>query len=335
VPDGFEGHFTPAELDQEIFPASHDKQGNRQPQFFHFRYRQLAPFAVATRAMLQNTLFDNAADPVDRRSVAETLSSGFSQLLPIGANNLADVTTGLMPPALSTGTQLAFDRDTFHGNRRIATAYGDERATPLSEAASDVWNTIGPGAFSANLESRPSQAEFALRDLGSGFAGTYMGASQIPAQLAGEEPTNLQNMPILGGLANRWVKNSMGGIAQDAETNTTTESADQILRQAGIRWRPAPAAPAVSNIPLTRSEYGAMQKKINETTDIVIHQIAALPEWQAATPTDKKAIMEYWVGKNREKIEQEFAASTIPQDEMRRRLQREIDAGHLTSAGRR
>jgi hypothetical protein len=78
-----------------------------------------------------------------------------------------------------------------------------------------------------------------------------------------------------------------------------------------------------------------MQTQINQTTDEVIHSIAAMPDWQAATTADKKAIMQYWIDKNRQKIEHDFVVSTVPQDEMVRRLQREIDAGHLTSTGRR
>jgi hypothetical protein len=327
IPDSAKAGVPQHILDQPLWPAFQDKQGNRTPQFFHFRYRQLAPIAAATRAALQSTLYKDNLETQDRRSLLDQAISQVGQLSPLSATNPQDFYSSIMPPVASTMMQLSNDRDTFHGNRRIATQYGDERASPLSHAISDVLEPIGAPY------SRPSQIEFATRDIGSGVAAAYHGASEIPEQMRGELPLTPQNQPIIGGLRGRWVKNTIGGEAQDAEANTITPSADAALRAYKIRWRPEPESPAIKNIPLLRGEYAAYQNDINQATDIAIQEMIRDPDWQTLPTADK----EMWLKKNvdlyrRMVTRQHFAA--LP-DDAEERLQREIDAGHLTTTGRK
>lgn len=307
-----------------------DKQGNRNPQFFQLRYRQLAPVAMATRELLQRTIYNdpNMSDQ-DRRSIFDVLESAASQELPINFGSTADAFMAPLPPGISTGAQLAINQDTFRGGKRIQSQFADERASPLSHALSSASQSV-----LGDYGGTPAQWEFGTRDIGSGFAGAYHGLSEMvagdPTKQSGGSPyLPEQSTPVAGGLYGRFVKGSIGGGADIAEANTITPSATAILRQNGVRWRPAPASPQVANVPLTRVEYGEMQKNINRATDEAIHRYAADPRWQALPTKDKEDTISSYVSDVREREELAFTRQ-IPKDERDRRIQREIDAGHIT-----
>jgi hypothetical protein len=154
---------------------------------------------------------------------------------------------------MGTIAQLGFDQDTFRG-RRIKSKQADERASPLSKALAD---RTGMGT--------PAQWEFATRDIGTGYAGMVHGLSDIVAGTERTRKTSPQERPLTGGLYGRVVKGSIGGVAERetdqggnwlSQSQLVTPSAERILTEQGVKWRPTPASPEIDGVPLTRSEYG-------------------------------------------------------------------------------
>lgn len=310
-----------------------DQQGNRHPQFAVMRARQMAPLAIATRELLQRTLYNNPnMTDADRRSLMEMILSGWEQISPVSAGSAQDAMVGITPPGVQTGLQLAFDTDTFR-QRRIQSQYASDRASPLSHAISSaVSNATGSDYLT------PARAEFITRDIGSGYAGLWHGASELvggnPNVTTGG-PALTSETPGLGGLYSRFVKGSIGGQAEMAQQHPITDSAHQILRQNGITdWTPQDSPPAIKNVPLTRLEYAEYQRQINQSVDEIIHELGNYPDWVALPPADKKATLQSELSRARERIGQQFL-ERIPEDEIGRRLQREIDAGRLPAVRRR
>jgi hypothetical protein len=302
--------------------APTDEQGNRHPQFIHFRYRELAPVAMLTREVLQRWFYDKAGDD-DRRNALELGLSGLGQMSPVSASDPADLASSFLPPVLSTVLQASpsVDRDFFR-RARIRSQYADERASPLSHWISDASGM------------RPSVAEFASRDIGTGYAGMLHGASEL---LAGDpnKPKSQQDIPIVGGLYGRVVKGSIGEGANRAREETVTPSAEKILKDAQISWRPQAADPEIGHIPLTRSEYAEYQKRLNRVTDETIQRLARRADWSKMSPSDKQSMIEYNLNTQRDAVRTQII-TMIPTNEIKSRLANERAKGRLpATAGSR
>lgn len=267
-------------------PAPVDAQGNRHPQKFVFPYRSLAPFGILTREFMKRTITDRNMSDEDRRSMVDLMIGSAEQLSPIGVGSVQEITSNLVPPGVSTALQLGFDRDTFRGTR-IVSKYADERASPMSKALAERFG------------GHASQWEFGTRDLGSGYAGMIHGASEIVAGTDRTQKTSPQDRPLTGGLYGRWISGAIGGQAQEAtsagglltQSALVTPSAENILKSNKIAWRPGPVDPEIYNVPLTRAEYGELQKDVNRRTDEAIQRIVANPRWQALPPAQKEQIL--------------------------------------------
>jgi hypothetical protein len=296
-----------------VGPAPIDAQGNRHPQFFHFRYRQFAPIAILTREVMQRWFYDGASDE-DRRGALEMGLSALGQMSPVSASDPLDLATSLTPLGVQTGLQLGFDYDAFRG-KRIKSAYADERASPLSQGLAERFG------------GRASQWEFGTRDIGTGYAGMLHGASEILFGERKDRPSP-QNIPGAGGLIGRVVKGSIGEEAERARQTTVTPSAEKILSAEKITWRPAEVAPEIEDVPLLRSEYAAYQREVNQVTDQVIQELGRDPKWRALSKADKQAILEREVNKERVTVRKNVLID-IPKSERDARLRKLEAEGKL------
>lgn len=279
-----------------------DEQGNRRPQYLHWRYRELAPLAIATRELLQRTVYSGKNSDANRRSILDAATGMVNAVSPIQVGSWEQAATGVVPPVIGTTTQAAFDRDTFRG-RRINSKFADERATPLSKAMADAFHI------------RPSTAEFVSRDLLTGVAGAYHGASEL---LAGQTKNTPQGAPIVGGLYGRFVKGDIGEGANQAEAHVLTDSARKILEDGKVSWRPAASDPQIDDLNLTRSEYADYQKGLNEATDKAIHLVRDKPGWDSWSPARREEVLQDNVNFSRDNARSRFLV-TIPREERARR----------------
>ncbi len=317
---------------RDVVPPQADAQGNEHPQFMHIRFRQFAPIAIATRAMLQGTLYRDSNLPArDREQIAQDILTGskdvfiksLQQMSPTSASDPGDLATALTPLGVSTAVQLyAGDEgwDFFRG-KRINSTYADERASPLSKALAE------------NVGGKPSSWEFGTRDIGTGYAGMLHGASEM---IAGDKdkPSTPQDIPVVGGLLGRFQKGSIGQGAEDARDAVITPSAEKILKSNGITWRPAAASPEINDVPLTRTEYAEYQRRLNREIDEAIQDFGTNPDWVKSDATFKRERLEKEIDRRREFIRKQFWAD-IPKDVRDERLQKQVDAGKATLRSRR
>jgi biotin carboxyl carrier protein len=302
-----------------------DEQGNERPNYFHFRYRQLAPVAQMTRRILQDWVpeWRDERPAQEQRAWHEELLAGAAAMSPVAASDETDLITSLTPLGVQTGIQLAMDWDSYRG-KRIKSAYADERSSPLSKGLSAL-------SQDTPLEGTAAQWEFGTRDVGTGYAGMLHGASEILAG-RGTKSNTPQEIPVAGGLLSRFVKSSIGGNAETARENTLTESSEKLLRQHGITWRPSPADPEIKNVPLLRGEYTTYQRAMNKATDIGIRKAVENPRFVLGSPADKRVILDRIIAAERDKERNRFFA-TIPAEEKRERLRKLREEGKLATVG--
>jgi hypothetical protein len=310
-------------LPESSHPAIMDENGNRHPQFVHIRYRQLAPLAVLTREFMQRGLgLDSKRPLAERRSMFDAFMGADSQLLPVSANNQADSFLSLTPPVLDTGIQSSMNRDTFR-DRAIVSKSADERASPLAQLLAQ---RLGFG----DDQKHPSWWEFVTRSLGSGYAGTWHGASEAlyPPQAPFERAPSPQNEPIRGGLYGRIVKGTTGDRVERARDQVISPEAASILESQGVKWRPAPVSSEIDNIPLTQAEYQHYQDLVNKQTEDMIHTYSQIPKFQGHPALLKEQLYQSELD-NRKSLAAAIVLSDIPKDERRRRYDREAAKGHV------
>lgn len=276
-----------------------DAQGNRRPQYVLIRLREFAPLAVVTREAAARALGDSP------RAWGDLIGGSLSSLSPIQGNNPADMLSSLTPLGVSTGLQVATNRDYFR-NRDIATQRNDEQASALSKGIAAVTG------------SRPSQVEFAARDLGGGVAGLPLAASDL---LTGNAKVDQRpgSLPGVGGLYGRFVRDIGGGQLEQARSNTLSDAGQKILKDAGVQYRPGPVQSDIRNIPLNRDEETVYQQLANRYTDQAIQELARLPEWRSMGVGTREQLVQISVNGARTRAAAEVLGK-IPQNQLDERL---------------
>ena len=284
-----------------------DDKGNRVPQYFHFRYRQLAPIAALTREMLQRTWYrEQLPAENEQRGWGEVAGSAASMVSPVPVDDPAEFAVGLVPPVLGTGIQAAIDRDLFRG-KRITSEFADDRASPLSKAIYERMNK--PDWM------RPSMVEFITRDAAGGYANFWHGVAN---KLDGRKTPGVAGVPVVGPFAGRFVKGGGGGKSQIAREHLLTPSAEQILKDHNVSWRPSPVDYKIGDVPLTLSEYGDYQREVNIAVDKTIQETSRKAEFLVKSPGEKKEMVERYVGLAKDSVRNKFLAR-IPQAERAKR----------------
>ena len=289
-----------------------DEDGNRHPQYVHIRYRQLAPLAVLTREILQKSLnLDNKRPPeATRREWYDAAMGGLSNVSPVQVNNPQDAWLSVIPPGISTGAQLAFNRDTFR-NRDIVTKAADERASPLSKMLA--------ARYGFNEEtSRPAFWDFLTRDVGAGYAGMWHGASEIA--YPGKKAPSPQNAPMTGGLYGRVVKGTQGQFVEEARDNVQNDKVLDFLHRHNIDWRPAPKTAEIRGVKLNQDEYARYQREMNTAMMKVITRLDNDPKWAGFPKDIRKDILTNLIETEQENARDRLLPQLMTKAEYARRL---------------
>jgi hypothetical protein len=290
-----------------------DEKGNRVPQYYHFRYRQLAPIAALTREMLQRTWFrEQLPAENEQRSLPEMLGSAASMVSPVPVDDPAEFAVGLVPPIVGTGIQATMDRDLFRG-KRITSEFADDRASPLSKAA---WE-----AMDKPKGMRPSMIEFISRDAAGGYANFWHGVANM---LDGRKTPGVAGVPVVGPFAGRFIKGGGGGKSQIAREHLLTPSAEELLKKHNVSWSPSPVDYKIGDVPLTLSEYGDYQRAVNIAVDKAIQETARKADFLVKSPGEKTEMIERSVGFAKDAVRIKFL-SQIPTAERAKRRKLEDD----------
>lgn len=308
-----------------------DDRGNRHPQYIHIRYRQFAPIAIMAREFLQGTIFRDpnsdmakgfsdalltgSNDPLSAATGALGVGAqALGAVSPVQARDAGGAITNMLPPLVGTAVQSYFDQDTFR-NRKIVSQAADENASPLSQMLAENFG-------GDETRRHASWWEWATRDVLTGQAGMWHGASQIAAGDETKRYSPMQDAPVTGGITSRVQKGGIGQLADNAREDILTPSAEKILVDNKILWRPSPAEQEISNIPLTRREYAEYQKEVNRVTDEVIQKVSRQPGWNTYSADDKQKRIEANLNAQREGVRGKIL-QTIPETERQRRLRAE------------
>jgi len=289
-----------------------DAQGNRKPLYAVVKLREWAPFAAAAREATARVMGDDTRTWQD---VASSIGAGLS---PTQATSAAQAGTEPLAgiPILPAAAQLEFNKDFFR-NRTIVTQRADQNASALSRALAPALQQV-MDRVGANVEIRPSAIDFLIRNQGAGVGGAVLGGSDLAAGNASDVagPTGL---PVVGGLAGRFVGSQTGDELQQARDQTLTPAGRQILRNNGITLTPGAVSSSVNQIPLKIDEETRYQQLANRYIDEAIARTAASPDFATKTQVGKQSMIDQAMQAARARAGNEVL-NTIPAAEKQRRL---------------
>lgn len=210
-----------------------DEQGRRKLQYAVVPMRNFGPVVLPLREAAARAMGD---DPEEAGQILAAIVGSTSPLqVDAGAGKSGGVLGaaysalgGFMPTLYGTALQLGTNRNLFTGGY-VASETADERATKPSQAIAAGMRQLG------TPEARPSQVEFAIRDVGSGLAGVLLAAADIAAKVKDGEPLTPINpgvgeMPGVGGIAGRFVR-SRGGQVDENLRDLRDDVRDSLVRE--------------------------------------------------------------------------------------------------------
>ena len=299
---------------------STDLDGNRQPNYISVNLRGFAPFKVPAQelaARMAGREGNNWGDLARKVWAADS---------PLGAGNIGNFATGLLPAPVGTILSVNQNRDYFR-DAPIMTERSDRQASSLAQAlagpATEAISSI-PGYGDAVV--RPSSLDFIARDIGGGLANVPLGAADL---VAGREPRSdaPTNIPVAGGFIGRALRTSGGQTAEDARRGEQIMAADlrRRLRAEGIATTIGPVQSSIRNIPLRQAEQAQYQIEANKQVDYAVRSLLDSPSWATMSPAMKERMVARRIAAARERASL-IVFRTIPQESRLARRREESSA---------
>jgi hypothetical protein len=207
--------------------------------------------------------------------ITETSQVGFP-----GASTVAQLRTG----------EAGWDQ---FAHRPIVTQRADESASPLSRMLSQG---INAGAAQAGIypDVRPSQVEFATRDVAGTIAKQAHGGSQILESLRtgkGPASTSPQDIPLAGGVLGRFVRREGGERLQQARESAVTPEHRAMLYDAGLRPDASAVPGDINGAPLTREEQTSFQERANILLERRLSSVARTSAFRQGSLSARKTLV--------------------------------------------
>lgn len=299
------------------------ERGDRLPNYLWIPVGQAGALVQAARQTAQDAVAGKpGADLSSPQGWAEIGAEVAGIFSPIRGDSASSVVSSVLPPGLGTAAELAANRDLFRGST-IATDRRDESASALSQGSARAFSAV------TGAESRPSQWEYAYRDLGGIGATLATTASNMVAEATGarqpkDESRPLQSPPIVGGLTGRIVRDAGGQRLEDATEDAVRvpSGVRDALAEAGMRREQITRVPSsYRGASLTRDEQERWQEATNSLIERKVAQARRSSEWRARGADRQRIIQEAVTEARNEAAER--ALRRLNEAEIERRKQRE------------
>jgi hypothetical protein len=284
-----------------------DEKGEPHPQAIVVNLRQLAPIASLTREV-----FGRVVGVGNHRTAADLLGGAVAQVSPVQG------VSSFLPPVISTAAELQANKNLYQGST-IATERADERASALSRGIAGGINTAA-AQVGEYPQVRPSQAEYAIRDVSGGVGEMTLGASDIVAGRTKQSGTP-QDIPVVGGFARRLVRGDTGQRLQTARDERLDPDVQKALYDAGMKPDVATVPAEYHKIPLLRDEQARFQSATNAHLNELLREIVADPGFADLPPEVRQKMVQKMTDSAR-KIAWAEILDTIPPEQIDERLSR-------------
>ena len=252
------------------------KTGEREPSYVIIPLRELAPFVIGAREVSGRVMPAlGLQGPEEQRAWGSVLTAMLGAASPIQASRPSDLFNTFNPPGISTGLQIAADKDFFRG-RQIDTERSNEEAGIV---ARELSKRFGGSA---------GQWEFGLRDITGGVGAALLTGADLGANAAGlfapnkPLPRSLEVTPGVGGVVGRWVGNQTGGrLDREREPEKRiSPSVDRLLQQAQVDPKTiTPVGREYRNAPLTKAEQARWQRAANQLIRSELPSVRDEDDW--------------------------------------------------------
>jgi len=124
--------------------------------------------------------------------------------------------------------------------------------------------------------------------------------------------TGVSGVPLVGGLAGRFVRNQTGQLLQSGAEESLTPSARSALRASGVTYTPGPVANSIQNVPLLQSEQVQYQRLANRYVDDEIQRLVRTGNWERLPVDERDRLAQQAVQRGRLKASQEVMRTISP-----------------------
>lgn len=178
-----------------MLPGGVDRLGQKTWHGLTIPLREFSGFHNIARAALAKVRDEDPGDYIN------TAVRVVNNLSPVRANNPLDFWMNMAPVGFQTPIQMAANWDSFRG-QPIVSDQSRERVGPVGRAIEGGTQGIVPAPA----------GEFALRDAGGGFAGTYIDAINLASgeRRFAPDPALPQTWPVVGGVIGRFLRPTNG-----------------------------------------------------------------------------------------------------------------------------
>jgi hypothetical protein len=243
------------------------------------------------------TATNDRSDPRYWAGLGVDILSMFS---PVKGGDAGSAVASLIPPVASELVELSANRDFYRGST-IATDRADERVSNLSKTAAGIGNAI------TGREDRPSQYEHMITGP-TGYAGQIARAvSDIGREKDQTRP--IQDIPVVGGMAGRLIRDSGGQRLQDERDAAVTSPAiRQALKDAGLRSDEIGMPSSnIRDMPITRQEQAQYQRDFNALLDQKVRDALGDPDWKTSSVIER----DRWLKNLATRARQEAAGNVV------------------------
>lgn len=306
---------------------SKDEQGNRKPNYSLLDLRGFGAFSSlardATAKVMQMGAGEGGFDPRategynrDLGDLARSMGTAMSpsNALTNPAEGMSTVSSAI--PGLGTIGQLQQNRDLFR-NRNIVSQRSDREASRLGQFLAPAL-TEAARAVDQTAQVHPSQIDFVARDIGAGIGSSILGASDVGR----DRGTGVENTPLLGGLAGRFIHSGTGERLSQATDARLTPSARSALQDAGINWEPSPVSSDIAKVPLMRNEQADYQELANRYIDDNLQRQMRTDDWARSDTARRQQLAQVAADRGRQRAGAEILRG-ISIEERRRRVTEE------------
>lgn len=253
-------------IEAPVLPHGTDRMGEDVPNFVYIPIRGHAFILPLVREALgladkQTGLINpdtsRIASPSDLEHWARIGASVLGSFSPIRGDDATAVAGGLVPVGMRDIIEQGTNTDLYSG-LPIRTDRADENASSLSAGIASGVNAA------TGSEWRPSAVEHEVTGP-LGYPGRVAAAaSDLATGRWRPESHPLQDIPVLGGLINRFVRDTGGQMLQNEKHSMLTSEILQTLHDAGMTSGDMLAVPSrYQNAPLTRKEQLQWQRAYN------------------------------------------------------------------------
>ncbi len=206
--------------------------GRPTPRYTVFAMREWTPFAIATREAFRTAVGDDMRAPTVREHWEKLADALLTYSSPI---SLSEGPASFLPPVVQIPWEMKANYDSFRQRQIIPDSVADRLPEEqYTSTTSETSKLIGRA-----IKKPPAMIDYAVRGFFGGVGSQALAVGDIALRAAGAAPPaedrgRVRDIPVVGGVAQRFYREQGGALTERARTQNAAEF-ERIMRDNGLR----------------------------------------------------------------------------------------------------